>query len=112
MGMRAPFFWWAFTSTTDRVQYTSDFLGTGSRMLFMVQGVGVDVRRFSAFPTEGEVLMLPGTLLKLKGVLSQPGNLHIAQLVQQLGDVDRGLLSALVVSPVRGLALWDARAPR
>ena len=24
--------------------------------------------------------------------------------------VDRGLLSALVVSPVRGLALWDARA--
>ena len=80
---RAPFFWWAFTSTTDSVQYTSEFLGTGSRMLFMVQGVGVDVRRFSAFPTEGEVLMLPGTLLKLKGVLSQPGNLHIAQLVQQ-----------------------------
>ena len=43
-------------STTDTVQYTADFLGTGSRMLFMVQGVGVDVRRFSAFPTEGEVL--------------------------------------------------------
>ena len=68
----------------------------------MVQGVGVDVRRFSAFPTEGEVLMLPGTLLKLKGMLSQPGNLHIAQLVQQpcppMIDFTHPQLSAAIVA--------------
>jgi hypothetical protein len=42
---RQPFFWWAFTSTTDIVSATQEFLGTGSRMLFMIDGVGVEVSR-------------------------------------------------------------------
>jgi hypothetical protein len=79
---RAPFFWWAFSSTTKTVGTTQDFLGTGPRMLFMVEGAGVDIQKYSAIPSEAEVLMLPGTFLKFMDVLHQ-GDLAIVQLQQQ-----------------------------
>jgi hypothetical protein len=80
---RAPFFWWAFSSTTKTVGTTQEFLGNGPRMLFLVDGVGVDIKAYSAIPDEAEVLMLPGTFLKLVSALPQQGDLTIIQLQQQ-----------------------------
>lgn len=77
---RKPFIWWPFTSTTQSINVTKDFLGQGNRMLFIVEGVGVDISPFSDFP-EAEVLLLPGALIQVAGVLSQ-GNLTITQLKQ------------------------------
>jgi len=80
---RQPFFWWAFTSTTDIVAATQEFLRTGPRMLFIIDGVGVDISPFSAFPGEQEILFLPGTFLTLKCSMTDAGGLTIVQLVQQ-----------------------------
>jgi hypothetical protein len=64
--------WWAFSSTTMQLQTLQDeqFLGiSGVRMQFMIEIVnGVDLQRYSAFQaSEAEVLLYPGTKLKVVG---------------------------------------------
>jgi hypothetical protein len=78
---RAAFFWWAFTSTTKKIDVTKQFLGNGPRMLFMIDGVGVDISRYSSIP-EAEVLMLPGSMLQVTGVLTEGDQLTITTLKQ------------------------------
>lgn len=79
---RAPFFWWAFTSTTKNVGITKQFLGNGNRLLFMIDGVGVDISSYSSIP-EAEVLMLPGSMFQVMGVLTETdGQLTIVTLKQ------------------------------
>ena len=57
------FHWWAFTSTTQRESLSAAFAGqTGGSTLFQIDGIGVDIAAFSAFPREDEVLLLPATL--------------------------------------------------
>jgi hypothetical protein len=77
---RADFIWWAFTSTTQNVGVTKEFLGSGPRMLFMIDGVGVDISKYSSIP-EAEVLVLPGSMFRVKGVLTE-GDLTITTLKQ------------------------------
>ena len=58
------FRWWAFSSTSQDESMASDFLGgAGESTLFKIDGIGVDIAAFSAFPSESEVLLLPGTCL-------------------------------------------------
>ena len=59
------FRWWAFSSTSQDESIASDFLlgGAGESTLFKIDGIGVDISPFSAFPKESEVLLLPGTCL-------------------------------------------------
>jgi hypothetical protein len=79
---RPDFVWWAFTSTTQNVAVTKDFLGDGPRMLFMIDGTGVDISPYSAIP-EAEVIVLPGSRFRLQGcVLEAGGGLSIATLQQ------------------------------
>ena len=78
---RKPFVWWTFTSSTKEISITSDFLGDQNRMLFMIEGVGVDISRFADFP-EAEVLILPGSRFEVKGVLHDSGGLVITNLQQ------------------------------
>ena len=64
--------WWAFSSTTMQLQTLSNdqFLGiSGVRTVFMIEIVnGVDLQRYSAFQaSEAEVLLYPGTKLKVVG---------------------------------------------
>ena len=57
------FRWWAFSSTTQCESTSKTFLGEeGASTLFKIDGIGVDIAAFSAFPNESEVLLLPGTL--------------------------------------------------
>ena len=78
---RSPFFWWAFTSTTKKVGVTKQFLGDGPRMLFMIDGAGIDIAPYSAC-AEAEVLMLPGSRLQVVDVLNEAGDLTITTLKQ------------------------------
>lgn len=53
-----------------------DFLGTaGPRVLFNIHVLyhSVDIQRFSACPTEHEIILLPGRYFEVKGILEQPG---------------------------------------
>ena len=50
------FRWWAFSSTTQHESMSEGFLGdTGESTLFKIDGIGVDIAAFSAFPNEAEV---------------------------------------------------------
>jgi hypothetical protein len=96
---RPNFVWWAFTSSTNKIAVTKQFLGEGPRMLFIIDGAGVDISKYSSFP-EAEVLVLPGTLLQVQGVLAEAGGLTITHLRQLpspplLDFVHPGLVSAL-----------------
>jgi hypothetical protein len=96
---RPNFVWWSFTSSTNNSAVTQQFLGEGPRMLFMIDGAGVDISKYSSFP-EAEVLVLLGTLLQVQGVLPQPGGLTITHLRQLpspplLDFVHPGLVDAL-----------------
>ena len=59
------FTWWAFSSTTRKLENTSAFIGFADekRSLFTIDAVGVDIAAFSSFPNESELLLLPGTSL-------------------------------------------------
>jgi TPR repeat protein len=99
---RPNFVWWSFTSSTNNIAVTKQFLGAGPRMLFIIDGAGVDISKYSSFP-EAEVLVLPGTLLQVQGVLAEAGGLTITHLRQLpspplLDFVHPGLVSALGVN--------------
>ena len=79
--------WWAFSSTTKQLQTLTNpmFLGTsGVRTVFMIEIVhGVDLQRYSAFQgvaSEAEVLLYPGTKLKVVSSMEMGGRLFQVHL--------------------------------
>ena len=79
--------WWAFSSTTKQLQTLTNpqFLGTsGVRTVFLIEIVhGVDLQRYSAFQgvaSEAEVLLYPGTKLKVVGSMEMGGGLFQVHL--------------------------------
>lgn len=68
-------FWWAFSSCTLALNTlnSEQFLGSqGDRTLFHIHAnSGCDIRRYSDFSAEAEVLLLPGIRLEVKAVLLQ-----------------------------------------
>ena len=79
--------WWAFSSTTKQLQTLTNpqFLGTsGVRTVFMIEIVhGVDLQRYSAFQgvaSEAEVLLYPGTKLKVVDAMEMGGGLFQVHL--------------------------------
>jgi len=75
---------WGFTSCTDTVEVLKKevFFGyTGQRtLLHVINGKGVPISEFSAFPDEREILLLPGTTVKVEGILEIPPLVWIAYL--------------------------------
>jgi hypothetical protein len=79
--------WWAFSSTTKQLETLTNpqFLGTsGVRTVFMIEILhGVDLQRYSAFQgeeSEAEVLLYPGTKLKVVGSMEMGGGLFQVHL--------------------------------
>lgn len=77
---------WSFTSTTRNLEVlqTEQFLGSsGDRTLFSIKAYNlVAIKDLSSIPSEDEVLMLPGTVLKVTGVLQAGNGLTMIQLEQ------------------------------
>ncbi|CAF1145477.1 unnamed protein product [Rotaria sordida] len=75
--------WWGFSSCTTAVGVlnSKSFLGTtGDRTMFTLQCQSArDIRKYSYFPAEDEVLLMAGTQFKVVSCLNQ-GDLHIIQL--------------------------------
>jgi len=65
--------WWGFSSASKNVEVMNSegFFGhTGSRTLFAVNSIfGVSIKYYSAYNGEDEVLLPPGTALKVDGIL-------------------------------------------
>jgi len=80
-------YWWAFSSTTKELSTLQNpmFLGThGVRTIFNIQVKrGVDVVRYSIFQgqeSEAEVLLYPGTKLKVVDAMNMGGGLYMIHL--------------------------------
>ena len=79
--------WWAFSSTTKQLETLTypQFLGkSGVRTVFLIEILhGVDLERYSAFQgeeSEAEVLLYPGTKLKVVGSMEMGGGLFQVHL--------------------------------
>ena len=75
--------WWSITSTTDKVSVLQSgaFLGSkGDRTMFDISARSlVSIKEFSTLPEE-EFILLPGTILKVVGVLDAGNGLAMIQL--------------------------------
>jgi hypothetical protein len=80
-----------FTSTAERVEVMETFVGqTGPRTLLqlqLTQGDARDIRRFSLFPDESEVLLPPNTMFEVESVFSAGGGMTLVQC-RQIAAVD------------------------
>ena len=76
--------WWAFSSTTKQLETLTNpqFLGnSGVRTVFLIEILhGVDLQRYSAVASEAEVLLYPGTKLKVVGSMDMGGGLFQVHL--------------------------------
>ena len=80
--------WWGFSSTTTGLPVLENpqFLGQdGDRTMFHIHlapdSAAVDIRDYSALE-EAEVLLAPGTFLRVEGVANLAPGLHMVQLQQ------------------------------
>lgn len=80
--------WWAFTSCAEQLDSVAEFIRFkgGQRVIFHVHAeTGRDVRAFSQFPKETEVVLLPGTELVVKSVLPS-GDTTIVELQEVVSE--------------------------
>ncbi|CAF3973027.1 unnamed protein product, partial [Rotaria sp. Silwood2] len=79
------FTWWTISSCSTSVNIIKDFLGSNST-LFLIEAVnGKDISRYTNFPSESEVILCPGTRLRVvSDPLDQPP-MHIVHL-QEVTD--------------------------
>ena len=80
------FTWWPFTSSTRRMEMLEEdtFLGKqGERTLFMIRLlIGFDIKVFSFFPGQDEVLMPPGLRFQVVGRMNLGHGLSIIRVQQ------------------------------
>ncbi|CAF2066600.1 unnamed protein product [Rotaria magnacalcarata] len=78
------FVWWGFSSctTTIDVLQNEQFLGTtGPRTFFTIESdSGKDIRKYSCYQVEDEILLLAARQFKVVACLSQGENLYMIQL--------------------------------
>lgn len=71
----------SFMSTTRNPFYRQDGYGFGSIMIEVivpgnVKGVGLCIESYSNFPTEEEIILMPGSLYELKAIDDDPERFH------------------------------------
>ena len=106
VGKEVP--WWSITSATDNISVlqSDQFLGSkGPRTIFDIAARSlVSIQEFTCLPEE-EMILLPGTILQVVGVLDAGGGLVMIQMkekepfVPMLDFVHPELQSATVPAP-------------
>lgn len=80
----STFIWWGFTSCTSSVKVLENdqFLGkNGVRTLFTIEcHSGKDIRKYSFYRDEDEILLLPGRQFKVVSCLDSGNNLYMVHL--------------------------------
>ncbi|CAF3731773.1 unnamed protein product [Rotaria sp. Silwood1] len=74
--------WWGFSSCTESLDVTERFVGkSGIRTLFTIECInGKAIRAHSFYKEESEILLLPGTYLRVVGKSSPAKDLYIIHL--------------------------------
>jgi hypothetical protein len=78
--------WWGFSSCTESVEVMEQFLGkSGVRTLFNIECInGKAIRAHSFFKKENEILLIPGTYLRVVSKWSPAKDLYIIHLRETL----------------------------
>jgi hypothetical protein len=78
--------WWGFSSCTESVDVMDQFLGkSGVRTLLNIECInGKAIRPHSFFKKENEILLMPGTYLRVVGKWSPAKDLYIIHLRETL----------------------------
>lgn len=79
--------WWSFSSCTSSLDVLQrpNFIGKkGTRTLFSIEGstCGKDISRHSYFKHEDEILLLPGTCVEVRSLISRSDNFFLVHLRQ------------------------------
>lgn len=96
--------WWGASSCSDMVHVTDGFLDKDNyRTLFNIKCYeGKIIKNHSAFPNESEIVLPPGTCLKVKSVSSPAPQLHIIDMEQiPYEEPSSEILSSLASSLVK-----------
>ncbi|CAF1551388.1 unnamed protein product, partial [Adineta ricciae] len=92
--------WWAFSSCSSRIGVLKHelFLGkTGERTIFSIEcESGKNIEKHSAFASETEIVLLPGTQFEVIDSLDLGSGLHLIQLCEQ--KTSRSLLHSLLTT--------------
>ncbi|CAF3836281.1 unnamed protein product [Rotaria sp. Silwood1] len=95
--------WWTITSCSLSIDVIKDFLASETRStIFLIEAVhGKCVSGYTNYPSEDEVLLTPGTELRVvANVLNHPGGLNIVHLVEESEDSGEQLSSAMTAMHV------------
>ncbi|CAF3415917.1 unnamed protein product [Rotaria sp. Silwood1] len=87
------FTWWTISSCSTSVNTIKDFLGSNST-LFLIEAVSAkDISGYTNFPSESEVILCPGTRLRVvSDPLDQPP-MHIVHLQEVIDENEDQLTS-------------------
>ena len=91
--------WLSVNSCSSRVNVAGSFAGLMGT-LFCIHAIrGKDITLYSAYPTEEEIVLLPGTQLRIKAVLPNSDGLSVVNLEEWWGYVWT-ILSRLIDSQI------------
>jgi hypothetical protein len=77
--------WWSVNSTTTTAKVAAPYVDAGGT-LFAIEAIdGKEISKYSAFPEENEVILLPGTRLRVTSdSFGYDGRLFIVQLAEEI----------------------------
>jgi hypothetical protein len=80
------FIWWGISSCTNSMEVVQRFVGrSGVRTLFMIECVnGKAIKSHSLYKDEEEILLMPGTYLRVIDKCSPADDLHIIRLQEEI----------------------------
>ena len=93
--------WWAVSSCSSSLDVIKDFVGKDA-VLFMIQAMnGKDISGYTNFPDENEVLLRPGTRLRVAaGTFDHTGGLRVVHLKELSEEGDEELASGMATLQV------------
>ena len=82
---REDFIWWGMSSCTETMKVMERFVGrSGVRTLFMIECInGKSIKSHSFFKDENEILLMPGTYLRVIDKWSPANDLYIIHLQEE-----------------------------
>lgn len=97
--------WWGISSCSVKLNAVQEFLGSNTNAtLFMIEARSAkDIRGYTTFPDEEEVLLRPGTELRVESNALQRDSLHVVHLVEINSDDDDD--DEPLSSPMRSMEL-------
>ena len=85
------FTWWTISSCSTSVNIIKDFLGPNSTLFLIEAANGKDVSSYTNYPSENEVILCPGTRLRVvSDPLDQPP-MHLVHLQEVTDDSEEPL---------------------